>query len=49
MSPGGTKSTTCQPSNGISIDNGTRHPMDMNFSSIDFLQKNHMTFDIKMV
>nr|BCB64057.1 acetyl-CoA carboxylase beta subunit [Chamaecyparis obtusa var. formosana]BCB64140.1 acetyl-CoA carboxylase beta subunit [Chamaecyparis obtusa var. formosana]BCB64223.1 acetyl-CoA carboxylase beta subunit [Chamaecyparis obtusa var. formosana]BCB64555.1 acetyl-CoA carboxylase beta subunit [Chamaecyparis obtusa var. formosana]BCB64638.1 acetyl-CoA carboxylase beta subunit [Chamaecyparis obtusa var. formosana] len=31
------------------IDNGTWWPMDMNFSSIDVLEKQHTTFDIKMV
>lgn len=31
------------------IDNGTWRPMDMNFSSIDLLEKKHTTFDIKMV
>nr|BCA77725.1 acetyl-CoA carboxylase beta subunit [Chamaecyparis formosensis] len=31
------------------IDNGTWWPMDLNFASIDVLEKQHTTFDIKMV
>nr|AQM39531.1 acetyl-CoA carboxylase carboxyltransferase beta subunit [Thujopsis dolabrata] len=31
------------------IDNGTWWPMDIHFSSIDVLEKQHTTFDIKMV